>query len=239
MINRFRQSSLHARIRAHAVELGYDPAKIKPIYDGVVNWASYLSASLKVCWILKEPYDDTDENGNPAGGGWTMFKDFAREKRLAEAVNANPALRNVAYASHAILNGVGSYSQLPWLTDDPDDYEKTLFRIAYCNVGKMPAKSVTPDSHLADIYRDWKEILFAQIDLCAPDVVIVCGTATLQCMNQDIGLDLSKPARTVTRGSSVVDVHAWHGRRLVWAPHPAARIPPQDWVDSVVEAVRA
>ncbi|MBR3923537.1 MAG: hypothetical protein IKJ45_10505 [Kiritimatiellae bacterium] len=85
-------------------------------------------------------------------------------------------------------------------------------------------------------YSDWKGILFKQIDLYAPDVIIVCGTATLQCMNQDIGLDLSKPVRTVTRGGAVVDIHHWRGKRIVWAPHPAARIKPQEWVDAVVEA---
>ena len=75
-----------------------------------------------------------------------------------------------------------------------------------------------------------------QIDLYAPDVIIVCGTATLQRVNQDLGLDLSKPVRTVTRGGAVVDVHHWRGRRIVWAPHPAAHIKPEDLVDAVIEA---
>jgi hypothetical protein len=34
----------------------------------------------------------------------------------------------------------------------------------------------------------------------------------------------------------VVDVHAWRGKRLFWAPHPAARIPPGEWVEAVVAA---
>ena len=38
------------------------------------------------------------------------------------------------------------------------------------------------------------------------------------------------------RGGSVVDIHHWRGKRIVWAPHPAARIKPQEWVDAVVEA---
>ena len=75
-----------------------------------------------------------------------------------------------------------------------------------------------------------------QIDLYAPDVIIVCGTATLQCMNQDLQLDLSKPRHTVTRRGAVVDIHHWRGRRIVWAPHPAAHIKPEEWVDAVIEA---
>ncbi len=48
-VQSFRQKRLHSRILARAVELGYNPAKIKPIYDGVTDWDGYLKAPLKVC----------------------------------------------------------------------------------------------------------------------------------------------------------------------------------------------
>ena len=70
------QSALHALIQSRAVELGYDPATVEPIYDGVVDTEAYLAAQPKIMWILKEPYDDFDAEGMPVGGGWTMFKDF-------------------------------------------------------------------------------------------------------------------------------------------------------------------
>jgi uracil-DNA glycosylase len=77
-----------------------------------------------------------------------------------------------------------------------------------------------------------------QIELYDPEVIIVCGTDTLQALNKDFGLDLSNPARTITRGKAVVDVHHWRGKRIVWAPHPAAHIRPEDWVDAVIAALR-
>ena len=55
-------------------------------------------------------------------------------------------------------------------------------------------------------------------------------------MNQDLGLNLSKPKGSVQRGGAVVDVHEWRGKRLLWAPHPAAHIPPGEWVNAVVAA---
>lgn len=232
------QAAIHASFQTRAIELGYDPAKVEPIYDGVVDAAGYLAAKPKVLWILKEPYDDFDEAGNPQGGGWTMFQDAAPGKTLAQSVNANAALRNVAYASTAILNGVTSYSELPWITDKPDMYENALRRVAYCNVGKMPGRTTTSTARLQKIAGEWKDILFQQIDLYDPEVIIVCGTDTLQALNADFGLDLSKPVNAVKRGGAVVDVHRWRGKRLLWAPHPAARIAPQEWVDSVVVAAR-
>ena len=233
------QAALHAQIQTHAIDLGYDPAKVEPIYDGVVDAAGYLAAKPKVLWILKEPYDDFDENGNPWGGGWTMFQDVAPGKTLAQSVNANAALRNVAYASAAMLNGVDSYSKLPWITDKPLMYETALRRVAYCNLGKMPGRTTTPTGRLQKICEEWKGILFRQIDLYDPEVIIVCGTDTLQALNGDFGLDLSKPRDTAKRGKAIVDVHAWRGKRLLWAPHPAAHIPPGEWVDAVIETVFA
>ena len=70
------QAAIHAQIQNHAIGLGYDPAKVEPIYDGLVDAEAYLASKPKVMWILKEPYDDFDAEGMPAGGGWTMFKDF-------------------------------------------------------------------------------------------------------------------------------------------------------------------
>lgn len=231
------QAALHTQIQARAIELGYDPKKVEPIYDGVVDAEGYLSTSPKVMWILKEPYDDFDANGIPQGGGWTMFKDVAAGKTLAESVNANAALRNVAYASYAILNGMDSYSKLPWITDKPEMYESAIRCVAYCNIGKMPGQTTTSTTWIKKVAGDWKDILFKQIDLYNPDVIIVCGTDTLQVLNGDMGLDLPNPKRTVKQGRSVVDIHTWHGKQLAWAPHPAAHIRPEDWVNSVIKAV--
>ena len=230
------QAVLHRKIFHRATELGYDAGKIEPIYDGVVAPAAYLAASPRLMWILKEPYDDWDENGAPCGGGWTMFKDVAERKTLAESVNANPALRNVAYASHAILNGIGSYSDEPWISDAPDAYEKALQSIAFVNIGKMPAGRTTDNARLFSCYARWKDILFEQMELYDSDMVVFGNT--LQCFAPEMGIDLSKPLCSVTRGGSTVDVHAWRGKRILWAPHPAAHVPPGEWVDSVIEAAR-
>ena len=187
-------------------------------------------------WILKEPYDDWDDDGTPCGGGWTFFRDVAKGKTLAQVANANPALRNVAYASRAILDGVGSYSELPWISDSPADYERALRSIAFVNVGKMPAGRTTSEERLTACYTQWKDILFEQIELYDPNILVFGNT--LQCFAPDMGLDRSKPVRTVKNGGSTVDIHVWRGKRVLWTPHPAAHVPPEEWVNSVIEAAR-
>ncbi len=55
-------------------------------------------------------------------------------------------------------------------------------------------------------------------------------------MNQDLDLGLSKPRHSVKRGGAVADIYDWRGKHLLWAPHPAAQIPPGEWVDAVIAA---
>ncbi len=230
------QAALQDKVFRRAEELGYDTGKIEPIYDGVADAAAYFDAKQRLMWILKEPYDDWDDDGTPCGGGWTFFRDVAKGKTLAQVANGNPALRNVAYASRAILGGIGSYSELPWISDAPTDYERTLRSIAFANVGKMPAGRMTSDERLFACYEQWKDILFEQIELYDPDILVFGNT--LQCFATDMGIDLSAPVRKIVRGGSTVDIHVWRGKRVLWAPHPAAHVPPEEWVDSVIEAAR-
>lgn len=90
-------------------------------------------------------YDGKDEHGNPAGGGWTMFKGFVREGRLAETVNANPALRNVARVSWTLLSGASRHADISEIPDKPEVVE-CLLRVCYLNTGKMPAATTTKHS---------------------------------------------------------------------------------------------
>ena len=230
-----RQTTLYARIQARAIELGFDANRICPVYDGVVDAEGYLATTPRLMWVLKEPYDDWDEEGVPRGGGWTMFRDFGEGKNLAKAVNRTSALRNVAYASYALQQGFSSYAELPWISERPE-VAGALLRTAFVNVSKMPALSSTDEAHLGHRYEDWKDILFDQIELYDADVIVFGNT--FHCFVTDMGLSLDSPIRNVRIGKSSVDVHEWRGKRLLWAPHPAAHIPPADWVDSVLSAIR-
>ena len=226
------QTALHFRIRARAVELGYDPAKIEPVFDGVADWAGYLTAPRKVCWILKEPVE-TDGTGNPAGGGWTMFKDLGAGRTLASVVNANQTLRNVAYASWGLLEGKTRDADIPWIKDRPD-VANALLRVCYLNTGKMPARAETSDARLRKIHDDWKDIVLAQIELADSDLLIFAGT--LQVWAADFGLDVTRPLRTAVRGATKADVHEWRGRRVLWTDHPATHKSRENWIDSLLEA---
>ncbi len=235
-----RQNVLHERIRARATELGDGQMKVRPIFDGVVDWAGYLAAPVKICWILKEPYAEADGAGNPAGGGWTMFRDFAEGETLASSTAANKTLANVAYASWGLLEGKGRDADIPWIRNCPEVAD-ALLRVCYLNTGKMPAGTATPDSRLRKIHAEWRGIVLDQIALADPDLIVFAGT--LQVWANDFGLDITKPILSVVKrnGASrcVADIHLWHGKRVLWVNHPSLRCTSREnWVDSLLEAAR-
>ena len=210
-----QQTVLQEGMRIKAIELGYNPDDLEPVYDGVVDINKYLRSSPRLMWVLKEPYDDFDEDGNPYGGGWTILADLPPGASLAAVVRRNPTFRNVAWASFSIKHGGVLYENLPWIQDDPTVAD-SLLEVAYVNVSKMPGRSRTDPTTLLNLYESWKSVLFKQIDLYKPDVMIFCGTITLQCFAKDMGLDLSVPEQSFRHGQSVADVHHC-GPRLQFA----------------------
>lgn len=228
------QSQLRSEIAEYAQTLGYDPAVIEPVGDGVADVEGYLRAPLKVMWILKEPWDDFDSAGKPTGGGWNFFEDD--DARLMESVRHGRSFHKIVYASYALLNGIACYNDMPWIRDKPDMALVTR-RLAYVNTGKMPAQKETPPARLKQLYETWKPFLFRQFDLYEPDVMIFAGT--LQLYAGDMGLDLSRPLRTYKNGDNVVaDVHRWNGRLVIWVNHPNAHEEQAAYVDSILSAVR-
>jgi len=49
--------------------------KSEPITDGIVNIEKYSKSKYRICWVLKEPYDE----GDGTGGGWSLTDALAAE----------------------------------------------------------------------------------------------------------------------------------------------------------------
>ncbi len=159
------------------------------LIDGVIDPDAYLVSKYKILWILKEPYDDFDENGNPQSEGWDYRKDL-RENLYA--YKAYATWRRIAYTSYAILNDCAY--------DDMDDLQKdenvndtvfdTVKSIAFINVKKVPGGKSTLPTNLRSAYLLNKELLLKQIEVCNPDVVI--GGGTMPLFLRDLNLEEHK-----------------------------------------------
>ena len=176
------QETLHCDIESLAKIKGLTSDVLAPIYDGVSDVEAYIKSSPKIMWILKEPYDNFDEEGNPIGGNYILMddlkinRDFPLEKPLPLTD------RRVIYATYGIFTGY-EYDDMGWYYD-PETY-KYLFQIAYINLSKMPGGKKS--GNMTTKFQTWRDIVIKQINLYNPDVIIFGGT--FQYLKEDLGID--------------------------------------------------
>ena len=99
----------------------------------------------------------------------------------------------------------------------------------------MPAESSSPSTHLELCYPIWKDIVFEQIDLYEPDVIIF--GYTFPHFRDDLQIT-SKPIHTES-GKWFTETYLKDNRILVDAYHPSRKggeNGSKDYVTSVVNA---
>ena len=197
-----------------------------PVTDGVCDEVAYLASNPKVMWILKEPYDDFDEDGRPCGGGWSVPKDYF----IRDDVWAQKSWQNIVYSMQGILEGK-FWNEIPYTKDNKDFAQKIMQQIAYIDVSKMPNGKTSDDSFIASAYQDWKPILFKQIELYNPDVIIF--GRTFHCFKADLVGESAEPLKTY---DDSVRVYKAGGRLLVDTGHPARK--GETYVNAIIKAVR-
>jgi hypothetical protein len=164
------QERIFLLIDERAKEKGLATSSLRPMFDGVSDIDAYLRSSLKIAWVLKEPYD---EPSIPSGGGWSpIAKEFIaeHEKRFA-----NPTWRNMASVLHGfrhghLLDGAVEKANGAKVIDE-------IKSIAWINLSKMPGTTQSNDAFVASCYQGyWKDIVARQLTLFSPEVIICGGT---------------------------------------------------------------
>ena len=162
-----------------------DNPNLLPIYDGILDIDKYFNAKYKIMWILKEPYADFDENGNPEGGGQHIRDIIVPKQTIQEFSSSQRTFRPMIYASWSILNNFILWEDLNDVNDDPLMID-ALRSVAYINVKKIPGHTESNRSVIDYAYQQHKDILLKQIEYYNPDIII--GGYTLYNFLEDLGI---------------------------------------------------
>lgn len=219
---KLKQEEMHELIKKHAEELGLSNDKTKPILDGVYDESAYLDAPLRIMWIMKEAYDDKDEYGNVCGGGWNIFDIIDDNKPFPKSWS------NIIYTTYGIFMGLNKIDMYT-ISQEPS-MKDVMTKIAYINLNKMPAHKTSSDTLLEESYQQWQKILFAQIELYKPEVIIFGNT--FKFFKEDlIGKDDLQPQFDNVGINS--QLYIKDGIKMIDAYHPAA-IGVSSYVDSII-----
>lgn len=227
------QEAMHAKIYQHAQELGLIKQKpcLEPMCDGVADIQGYLSTSPKIMWILKEPWGEYTPSGKIRGGGWSFTDHF-----LDNEVWKDEAMwKVIIQINHAIHKNV-NWGELDYIDGNQEMIDE-LKRTAYINLSKMPAETSSSPNHLEQCYPIWKDIVFEQIDLYEPDVIIFGYTFPyfrddLQISDEPIHTESNKWFTDTYRKNNMILVDAYHPSRK------GGEDGSEEYVTSVVNAVR-
>lgn len=216
------QERLNQKIRTQAEKTGLSGDKIQPIYDGIADESGYLNAPLKIAWILKEPYDDYDENG-PCGGGWSLPKDcFGKSEAWT-----NPVWQKVAYVMYGFKNNM-TWEEMPSIRNHKDMI-KEIRSVAWINISKMPGPKSSSDYKIYKKYDTWKDVLREQLDVYHPDVIVF--GKTFHCFRNEY----SNAKRKNEYSNEWINYFVFGRQHLISAYHPGRK--GGDYVNTLIKAL--
>ena len=159
--------------------------KAFPIIDGIMDIEKYINSKLKIMWILKEPYDGIDDEGNPCGDGW-YYSDLLTDKDFrAKIGRANRTWNPIIYTSYGLLNDFLDYQKIIEIAIN-ENIDNVLSQISVININKLPGKKTSRYSFIKSSYNKYKDILLKQIELYNPDIII--GAYTMRFFYKDLDI---------------------------------------------------
>jgi hypothetical protein len=207
---------------------------IEEITDGIVNLEFYNDKKrtpFKILWILKEPYDDFDENGKAIGGGWSYTDDLNARLHNYSTI---PTWRRIAYTSFGILNGFSAYKDIDDIMEGNGIFD-VIRSIAVINVKKTPGNKQTPYKVLSEAYNRNRTILLEQIRTFNPNIII--GGGTLPLFVNDLNLEEQKKINNHDPSYYIND-----SKLYIVAYHPSYQARSlkfeEEYVDGIFSAVK-
>ena len=141
----------------------------KVVLDGVVNHNIFIKKSPKILWILKEANASEDAFKNEV---------FELNASLDEDVTAHDNWKStwglVMEISYSIFHKAKVWEEEVPLVDVLAK-EGTIKNIAIINVKKPGGGSVSDQGVINEYYKKDKDIILAQIEAIAPDIIINCS----------------------------------------------------------------
>jgi hypothetical protein len=199
----------------------------KPITDGVTDVEKYLSSKYKICWVLKEPYDEEDGYG----GGFDLRKMLTKDLKK-ENHYFGKTWTHIGFVSYSILHDFISLEKIKEM--DRKEYMQSLLHISYINTSKMPSKTGTymKPKALWEGYKLWRPILYWQLLKYNPDIIIY--GYTMNCFWDDLELDKGKENDNENGYFVIKD-----GKIHIWAYAPSQRtITDEKYFNGIINSVK-
>jgi len=203
----------------------------KPVFDGITDVERYVMNGMKdkykICWVLKEPYDEKDGYG----GGFDLRKLHKKYTKI-KTHYFGPTWETIGKVSYSILNKFISHKNVMEL--GRNTYMQSLLDISFINISKMPSKTgpVAKNKDLCKYYELWRPILNWQLSKYDPNIIIFGNT----CDYFWDDLELNKG---IYRKNKDGDYVLKDGKKYIFVYHPGQRtISGERYFNGIINAIK-
>lgn len=226
--------------RAKEIDGGYHVGH-PIVIDGLTNPSLYQKAPVKIMFVGKESYSTEDD----------------KDEILYHTKYLNDTdpyiLDRKDYPAHWTISKIVSGIYHNWLFRNPKydeiwgskykkDYSQILQEfesIAWVNIGKYPAPggSRTTPARLDEVYEQWKDVLYNQIEAYDPDIIIFGGT--FGPIENDVECEYTQGLKYLFKEGVLRAFNDAQDRLVIATYHPSQyRISKEQYVNSIIHACR-
>ncbi len=156
--------------RVSAIETAKNPYLDGCIMDGIIDESAYMNSRKKCCFILKEAYDDFD-NEELIGGGWS-FSNILKKWDISAPIYRRSSLSRVSALVYSFNHG---FCDTPELTSE--QLRQGFAACYWVNLSKTPAKTATPyNQALKERVKLWSQLVQYQLIHANPDIILFGNT---------------------------------------------------------------
>ncbi|MDR0829930.1 MAG: uracil-DNA glycosylase family protein [Prevotellaceae bacterium] len=157
-----------------AVELPFNAElgeQMQYVRDGILNVEAYLSAPVKILYILKE--------ANSTDNSLEDMRDNLIELNSDDPNRINALWGNtwrpIAYATYGIFEKK-NWQDIPDINGNATEILKYMPNIAQINVKKYAGGATANEKEIKNFYKKYHDLLHEQIEIINPDVLVFCST---------------------------------------------------------------
>jgi hypothetical protein len=142
------------------------------VRDGILDVEKYMTAPVKILWVLKEANSPNDEIGDMRPCLTSLHSNDDTDRI---APDWGHTWTPVAYTTYGIFEKM-NWIDIPDIRGNAQEVLKHMPNIAHINVKKFAGKNKANDKEMKIFIDQYKALIYEQIEIINPDVIIFGST---------------------------------------------------------------
>jgi len=168
------------------------------VLDGITDFSTFESSSMKILWILKEANQDPEKG--PHKDDLTNY-----HRNVTTYKNWRRTYKMIIKSSYGLLNNK-NYEDIP----NESIITDVMSQIAYINVKKTGGTGKSNDNVILNAFHENKNLLLEQIEAIEPEIII--NASGVEDLSNTLATSHWKQVEgfKISKSKNAIIIHAYH-----------------------------